>query len=292
MMTTFWHWFVILGTMLSLAGVLWLLFANRTTQSNEKTGHSWDGIEEYDNPLPMWWVWMFVGSVVFTLIYLAVYPGLGNFEGAIDWTSTDQHQSEVDRHDARFAELYASLASMSAAELAQSRPGMQVGRRIFINNCSTCHGVNGAGAPGFPNLADAQWIWGGSQADVERSILDGRNAQMPPWGPALGNAGVTNVANFVLALSGREHDAQKAAAGAPQYQTFCVSCHGPDGKGNALLGAPDLTNDIWLYGGDLVSIAETIRQGRNGMMPAHKDILGEQRSKIVATYVKTLGNER
>lgn len=287
-MSSLWHWFIIIGTFGSLAFFLWLLLANRRTSTHETTGHNYDGIEEYDNPLPMWWVWMFVLSMVFAVGYLAWYPGLGNFAGLSGWSSTGQWQDQVDTHDARFAPLYAELAQLDEAALHQNRQAQQVGRRLFINHCSTCHGVAAQGAFGFPNLTDDEWIWGAGLDAVKHAIRSGRQAAMPGWGAALGDAGVTNVSHHVLALAGREHNAAAATEGAGQYQAFCVACHGPDGTGNPLLGAPDLTNDIWLYGSSLEQIAHTVRHGRNGNMPAHADILSEEKIHILAAYVTSL----
>ena len=289
-MDNFWHWFVIAGTLLSLAAVMWLLVVNRKTEG-ETTGHEWDGISEYDNPLPLWWVWMFVGTTIFALGYLAIFPGLGNFNGTTEWSSANQHDADIATHEARFAPLYQQLASLPAAELIDNPQGMQVGRRLFLNNCATCHGINGKGSVGFPNLTDSEWIWGGDLASISHSILHGRQAQMPAWRPALGDTGVTNVSHYVLSLSGAEHEAELAAAGEAQFQMLCVACHGPAGKGNPALGAPDLTNDIWLYGGDLVDIAETIAAGREGHMPEHTTLIGQDRATILAAYVLSLKSE-
>ena len=288
MMDTGWHWFVILGTLLSLAFVMWLLLANRKTSGNETTGHDWDGISELDNPLPMWWVGMFVGTVVFMLGYVAIYPAMGNIEGALGWSSAKQHQEEVAQHEARFAPLYAELAGMDPDALMDDPRAMQVGRRLFINNCSTCHGVNANGAFGFPNLTDEEWIWGGDFASIRQTLVGGRMAQMPAWGPALGDEGVTNVANYVRKLAGLEHDAAAAEAGTAQYNMLCVACHGPEGKGNSMLGAPNLTNDIWLYGGSIEQISFTLQHGRQGNMPAQKDILGDEKIHILSAYVRSL----
>ena len=207
-----WHWFVILGTFLTLATMLWLLIANRHKSDQATTGHEWDGIEELDNPLPMWWVGMFVASIVFALIYLAYYPGLGNFDGAGDWSSAGQHDREVAQHEARFEPLYAKLGAMDPEVLAQDRQGMQVGRRLFLNHCSTCHGVNAGGAFGFPNLTDEEWQWGSDYQSIRATLLNGRQAQMVSWKAALGDEGVVNVANYVRQMSGQEHDAAKAQA--------------------------------------------------------------------------------
>jgi len=289
-MSSLWNWFVIIGTLASLAAFLWLLLANRRANSGKTTGHDYDGIQEYDNPLPMWWVGMFVLTIVFALGYLAWYPGLGNFAGTSEWTSARQWQEDVDRHEARFAPVYAELAQLDEAGLHASREAQQVGRRLYINHCASCHGVAAQGAFGFPNLTDSEWIWGSGMDAVKTAIRNGRQAAMPSWGAALGDAGVTNVANYVRSLSGLEHDAAAAAAGAPQFQAFCVACHGPEAKGNPMLGAPDLTNDIWLYGNSIEQIAFALQNGRNGMMPGHADILSEDKIHILAGYVTSLSN--
>ncbi|HEY5645349.1 MAG TPA: cytochrome-c oxidase, cbb3-type subunit III [Pseudomonadales bacterium] len=287
-MSSGWSWFVIIGTLASLIGAAVFLLTNRTTSGEETTGHEWDGIRELDNPLPMWWVGMFLLSIVFALGYLVYYPGLGNVSGTADWTSLDQWQSEVDRHDARFAPIYTELAAMTPAQLAEDRVAQQVGRRLYLNNCATCHGVAAQGALGFPNLADEQWIWGEGFDNVKQAVLGGRNAIMPPWGAALGDSGVADVTQYVLLLAGRDHDREAASRGKAQYDMLCVACHGLDGTGNALLGSPSLTSDIWLYGGNPDQISFSIRNGRYGNMPGFAEVLGEEKAHILAGYVVTL----
>ena len=287
-MSSGWHWFVIIGTFLSLGYLLWLLFANRHKTNKGTTGHTWDGIEELDNPLPMWWVGLFLISIVYMLIYLVYYPGLGNVTGAGEWSSSGQHDAEVAKHEARFAPLYAELGAMDESALSQDRRAMQVGRRLFLNHCSTCHGVNANGAFGFPDLTDDEWIWGGDYQAISTTITHGRMAQMPAWGPALGEDGVTNVANYVLKMAGREHDAAKAAAGTAQYNAICTACHGVDGKGNPALGSPNITNEHWLYGGNIDQLAFTIANGRQGNMPAQADVLSADKIHILSTYIRSL----
>jgi cytochrome c oxidase cbb3-type subunit III len=291
-MSNLWHWFVIIGTLGSLAFFLALLFGNRKTGSAETTGHDADGIEEYDNPLPMWWVWMFVLTIVFALGYLVYYPGLGNFGGTASWTSSGEVAAATAAHDERFAPLYEQLASLDEAAIHDDRQARQVGRRLFINHCSTCHGVNGTGAFGFPNLTDDDWIWGDGFESVKTTITHGRQAAMPGWGAALGDKGVSEVTQFVLLLAGRDHDSTGAERGAGQYQTYCSACHGAAGTGNPMLGAPDLTNDIWLYGSAPEQIAHTIRHGRNGNMPGFSDILDEAKIHVLSGYVTSLGKSR
>ncbi len=289
-MSSAWSLWVIVGTVGTLAVMLWLLFANRQTSGEGKTvGHEFDGIEEYDNPLPMWWVGLFVATIAFGAVYLAYYPGLGNFAGLGGWTSTREWQADVDAKEARFAPLYEKLGAYTEAELHESRQAQQIGRRLYLNHCSTCHGITARGAFGFPNLTDAEWQWGSDFEAVKTTLRGGRNAVMTPWGAALGgDQGITAMAAYVRSLSGAPHDGDAAARAAPQYQMFCVACHGADGKGNPLFGAPDLTNDIWLYGGEPERIEFTLRHGRMGMMPAFDQVLGEEKIHILAGYVTGL----
>lgn len=287
-MTSAWHWFVIVGTLGSLAAMGWLLMANRKAVGENKEPHEWDGITELDTPLPMWWVWMFVLSIVFSLGYLVYYPGLGNFEGTSGWTSDKRVAAENAAHDARFAPLYTELAALDVAQLHQNRRAAQIGRRLFINRCSTCHGVAAQGGFGFPNLTDEEWIWGEGYTAITTAITQGRQAAMPGWLPVLGEPGVQDTTAYVLSLSGQTHDAAAAERGSKNFQTFCVACHGADGKGNALLGAPNLTNNIWLYGGGADQIAFTVRHGRNGNMPAHADLLTPEKTKLLAAYILSL----
>ena len=292
-MSTPWSLYVIIGTLGSLLWCLWLLFSNRKRtaagETVKTTGHEYDGIEEYDNPLPAWWVGMFVATVVFALLYLVYYPGLGNFAGVGGWTSDGQWQAEVERNQARFGPLYEELAGLSPAEVREHPAGRRIGRRLYVNNCATCHGVTAEGSFGFPNLTDGEWNWGGDFESIKTTISQGRAAIMAPWGPALGDNSVTDVANHVLRLAGRHHDAAAAERGAAQYATLCVACHGAEGKGNPLLGAPDLTNDIWLYGGSIEQIIFGIKNGRNGAMPGHADLLGPEQIHVLSAYIEGLG---
>lgn len=284
-MSSTWHWFVIIGTVVSLAAALWLLFANRKTSGERTTGHEWDGIEELDNPLPFWWVGMFVASTIFAVLYLIAFPGLGNVGGVLGWSSAKEHDADTAALEARFAPLYTRLAGLSPDALNEDREGRQVGRRLFINHCSTCHATTAKGAFGFPDLTDDDWIWGDDFESIRTSILNGRTAQMPAWGPALGDDGVLAVSHYVLSLGGQTHDTTLAATGKTHFDTICVACHGTEGKGNPALGAPNLTDDKWLYGGSIETLGFTIRNGRGGVMPAHEPIFGAEKAHIVAAYV-------
>ena len=284
-MSVFWHWFVVVGVVGSLLGVMWLLFSNRHTSDKPTTGHSWDGIEELDNPLPLWWVGLFAGTVILAIPFLLYFPGLGNFAGIGDWTSTNAHDAASAAQRARFAPLYAELGELDEVQLHQDRRARLAGRRLFINHCSTCHGVNAQGGFGFPNLTDAAWQWGGDLESVTRSITDGRTGVMPAWGPALGPARTQAVVHYVLQLAGREHDAERAAGGAADYRQFCVVCHQADGGGSPQFGAPDLTDAAWLYGAEPEQISFTITHGRSGSMPAHADILEPGQIRVLAAYL-------
>jgi cytochrome c oxidase cbb3-type subunit 3 len=289
-MSNSWSLFVITGTLGSLAWALWLLLSNRSkpTGEIETTGHDFDGIREYDNPLPMWWVGLFVVTIVFAAGYLVYYPGLGNFAGLSRWTSHAQWQADVTANEARVAPLLASFASMNESQLHDSHQAQQIGRRLFLNYCANCHGMSARGAFGFPNLTDDEWLWGSDFETIEATVRGGRTAAMPAWGAALGDSGTADMVQYVLSLSGAAHDAAAAQRAQPQFATLCVACHGPEGKGNPLFGAPDLTNDVWLYGGDADSIAFTVRNGRGGQMPAFAAVLGDARVELVAAYVSGL----
>jgi cytochrome c oxidase cbb3-type subunit 3 len=294
-MTSFWSGWVIVLTTVSIVLVTWILFANRKTQVRDEndrtTGHVYDGIEEYDNPLPAWWFKMFVITIIFGIGYLIAFPGMGNFKGLLNWTSVGQWQNEMDYAAERLQPILDGYAATDMDELASNPAAMKMGARIFANNCAQCHGSDARGAYGFPNLTDSDWLYGSDSQALMTTILHGRQAAMPAWQTILGDEGIKNVAAYVISLSGRPADAERVAAGQPQYAAMCIACHGPEGKGNKFMGAPNLTDDIWLYGGSPAMIEHTLRAGRNGRMPAFKDLLQEQKIHVVAAYVKSLGNK-
>jgi cytochrome c oxidase cbb3-type subunit 3 len=285
--------FVIVLTIVNILACVWLLrWTAKPKSADEKigggadTGHTWDGdLREYNNPLPKWWLWLFYITVVFGLLYLVLYPGLGTLKGVRGWTQATQWQAENDAAEARVASYLAPFASMTVPELAANAQAMATANNLFQNNCAQCHGADGGGARGFPNLANADWQWGGDPDSIVQSIANGRMAAMTPWGEVLGPEGVDQVVAYVRQLSGQEHDAALASAGATQFMTFCAACHGADGKGMTAVGAPNLTDDVWLYGGDLETIRTTVVHGRMGQMPAFQDKLGEQRVRLLAAYV-------
>lgn len=286
-MTSFWSIWIIALTAITFVLMIWLLFGNRkrTAIDTETTGHSYDGIEEWDNPLPGWWFSMFVITIVWGVGYLIAYPGLGSFPGLLGWTQLEQHGQEVSTAEAKYRGMRDKYLAMSIEDIYQDPKARKMGMRIYGNNCSQCHGLDAAGALGFPNLADNDWLYGGSADMIKHSIVNGRQAVMPPWESILGEDGIQEATAYVLSLNARDADPALVEAGEKHFQTYCLACHGPDGKGNPLLGAPNLTNGIWLYGGSAEKIAESLRGGRNGQMPAFKETLGEDKIHLVAAYV-------
>jgi len=288
-----WSLFIAIVTVVSLVALsflCWILSGRAGTSSVETSGHVWDeDLEEYNNPLPRWWLNMFYLTIAWGLLYLIAYPGLGAFKGMLGWSQEGQYQGEIAAADAKYAPLFARFAGMDLAQVAQDPEAQKIGGRLFTAYCTTCHGSDAGGARGFPNLRDGDWLWGGEPAMVKTSILNGRQAAMPAWGAIIGPEGVQQVTAYVEKLSGRETDAAAATKGQQVFQTNCVACHGAEGKGNPMLGAPNLTDDIWLYGGSTAKIAESIDKGRNGIMPAQGELLGEDKVHLLAAYVLSLG---
>jgi len=294
-MSSGWSLFVIVLTIVNIIACVWLLrWTSKPKSADEKigggadTGHTWDGdLREYNNPLPKWWLWLFYLTVVFGLLYLVLYPGLGTLKGIKGWSQASQWEQENAAAEAKVAAYLAPFASMTVPELSANAQAMATANNLFQNNCAQCHGADGGGARGFPNLANADWQWGGDPDTVVQTIAQGRVAAgMVAWGPALGEAGVDKVVAYLQKLSGQEHDALLAAEGEQLFLTTgCIGCHGMDGKGMTALGAPNLTDDVWLYGGDAAALKETVTNGRAGQMPAFQDKLGEQRVRLLAAYV-------
>lgn len=290
--------FIVAFTILNILGCLWLIWwtsrgaapAPQAGEKAEKTGHVWDGdLEEYNNPMPRWWLGLFVLSVIFALTYLALYPGLGNFPGVKGWSQVDQWESQNRAAQAAFEQQIASFIDLPLEQLARNDEAMRTARNLFAANCSTCHGSDARGARGFPNLTDDDWLWGGTADDIYQSIASGRRGTMPALGTVLGEQGVNEVAAYVLSLSGRTAPQDWIEAGKAHFQALCSACHGPDARGNPALGAPDLTDDVWLHGGDFAAVRETIQNGRDSEMPAHAPLLGESKVRLLAAYVLSLG---
>ena len=290
-MSSFWNWYIVAFVVVNVAGLVWLLLATaRGKQSAaaapDTTGHTWDGdLTELNNPLPLWWLGLFLISVVFAACYLVFYPGLGANPGTLGWTSNKEVAADLAENNRRLEAVFARFRDQPIEHLEHDQQALTLGHNIFVNNCAACHGSDARGAKGYPNLTDGDWLYGGAPETVVTTIAKGRNGTMPPWGRVLGDKGVEEVANYVLTLSGRKADAELAAAGKARFMTTCVACHGPEGKGNPVLGAPNLTDDVWLYGGTLDDIKASIKNGRNGRMPAWENALGMDRVRLAAAWV-------
>ncbi|MBF8741728.1 MULTISPECIES: cytochrome-c oxidase, cbb3-type subunit III [Pseudomonas] len=304
-MTTFWSTYISVLTLGSLIGLTWLLLGTRKGQSRNTTdqtmGHSFDGIEEYDNPLPKWWFWLFVGTLVFAVGYLILYPGLGNWKGVLPgyengWTQVNEWQKEMDKADAKFGPIFAKYAAMPVEDVAKDPQALKMGSRLFASNCSVCHGSDAKGAYGFPNLTDKDWRWGGEPETIKASIMDGRHGVMPGWAEVIGEQGVADVAAFVLTnLDGRSLPQGAKADPAKGQEIFaanCVACHGPEGKGTPAMGAPDLTHpQAFIYGSSFAQLQQTIRYGRQGQMPAQRELQGNDKVHLLAAYVYSLSQD-
>ncbi len=286
-----WSVAITIVTVLSLIACLALLIiaARRRVVAgvtDNSTGHVWDeDLRELNNPLPRWWMGLFVITVVFSFGYLALYPGLGAYAGAWQWTSTGQYEAEQASARAEIAPLYARFAAMDEKQLAADAQALGIGERLFINNCAACHGSDARGSKGFPNLTDGDWLWGGSFDDIRKTIAEGRTGVMPPMAEAIGGGGnVRNVAHYVLSLSGSPHDNVAAQLGRSKFSA-CAACHGIDGKGNTALGAPNLTDKVWLHGWGEEAVAAMVNGGKTNTMPAHASRLTAEQVRVLAAYV-------
>lgn len=304
----FWSAFVAILTLVSILGCGVLLYVTGRVRVKPSakdaqgsagpgtTGHVWDeDLAEYNNPLPRWWMWLFYITIVFGFAYLALYPGLGQLPGILGWSSASAYATERDELDAKMKPVYQKYLAMDVKAVAADPQAHAMGERLFLNNCAQCHGSDAGGSKGFPSLRDRDWLYGGEPEVIKESITNGRNGIMPPLGSVLGEDGVKSVTNYVRSLSGLPHDGLRAELGKPLFMQTCAACHGADGKGNTQLGAPNLTDQIWLYGGSAVTIAETINKGRGQAsavtrMPAHKDLLDAGKIQLLTAYVWGLSN--
>lgn len=287
-----WSIFVAGATVLSLLFCLVLLAIaskRKIIPNDPTTGHVWDeDLRELNNPLPRWWMGLFIITVLFSGAYLMLYPGLGSMAGSLGWSSTGQLAAEDKAAQAALTPVYAKFKTLSAADLAKDSQAMGIGERLFLNNCAVCHGSDARGSKGFPDLTDADWLWGGTPELIAQSIAKGRNGVMPPMAAAVGSADdVKNVANYVLSLSGSPHNNVAAEQGKAKFAA-CAACHGLDGKGNQQLGAPNLTDKVWLHGWGEQAIVDAITQGRNGNMPAQARLLTPEQIQVLGAYVLRL----
>ncbi|MCA1926618.1 MAG: cytochrome-c oxidase, cbb3-type subunit III [Thiobacillus sp.] len=299
----FWPIYISVITLVSIIGT-WVFLKTQTTrklapgEKAELMEHTWDeDLQDLNNPLPRWWLGLFYATLIFSLAYLALWPGLGNFAGLLGWTSLQEYQQEVKTAEARFQPVYAGFMKQDIATVAANPEAHAIGRNLYLTYCSQCHGSDATGARGFPNLTDHDWLYGGDPDTLKATITDGRSGMMPALGEALGPQGTKEVANYVLSLSGRKHDARLASAGRQKFAENCAACHMPDGSGMAAMGAPNLTDKVWLYGGSEASIIESIAKGRNGVMPGAAQTLGTTSNRdaklhLLAAYIYGLSQQK
>jgi len=292
----FWSVYV---TVLTLVGIfaclllLWITARKKVTPSADNTtGHVWDeDLREMNNPMPRWWMWLFVLTIIFALGYLVAYPGLGSYKGELGWTTHGEYTDEVEKANKELAPLYAQFTAKPAEALAGDPAAMAVGERLFMNNCAQCHGSDARGSKGFPNLADGDWLHGGAPVKLVETITQGRQGNMPPMAAAVGTPDdVKNVAHYVLSLSGSPHDSLRSQLGKAKF-TACAACHGMDGKGNQALGAPNLTDDIWLHGWGEQAIVNMVNSGKVNVMPGQAGKLTEAQIHVLSAYVWGLSNK-
>lgn len=294
--SNFWEIYISGITVLGIVACLVLLFVTgkirATSASDNTTGHVWDGdLREMNNPLPRWWSYMFVLTIVFSLIYLVLYPGLGSNPGTLGWSSAKLHTDEIAKGNAETAPIYAKFMAMKPEELAKDAQAMAIGERLYSNNCAQCHASDARGSKGFPNLTDADWLHGGAAEKIKETLAVGRVGNMPPMAAAVGSSeDVKNLAQYVLSLSGSAHDSARAALGKEKF-AVCAACHGPDGKGMQAVGAANLTDNIWLHGFGEKSIIDMINNGKTNVMPAQKDKLTEAQIHVLTSYVWGLSNK-
>jgi cytochrome c oxidase cbb3-type subunit III len=295
----FWSIYVAVITLLGIVGCGVLLWSQSkikvpldSKNQTGTTGHVWDeNLTELNTPMPRWWMALFYITIVFGLIYLLLYPGLGTFAGKLGWKSSSEYQEELKKADADYGPLFNKYLGQDLKAVAADPQAHAIGERLFVTYCSQCHGSDARGGKGFPNLTDHDWLFGGEPATIKTTIMEGRNGQMPPMGAAVGgDKDVENVVQYVLSLSGSTHDPIKAVFGREKFGA-CAACHGADAKGNQAIGSPNLTDRIWLFGASTDTISETIRKGRTSTMPAFKDFLGEAKVHVLAAYVWSLSNE-
>ena len=291
----FWDLYIALLTVLSIVACAIFLKSQsvrRAPGSAETTGHTWDeDLAEYNNPLPRWWSWLFYLTIVFALVYLVLYPGLGSWKGTLGWSQLSQLGEETAAAEKQFGPLYEKFAATDVESLARNPEAMAVAQKLFLNSCAQCHASDGAGSRGFPNLTANVWLWGGDAKTIRTTIAEGRTGTMPSFGAALGEQGVKDVAHYVRSLSSLTSDSLRSARGEGVFKLNCAACHGAEGKGNPALGAPNLTDRTWLHGSAETSVIDTITRGRISQMPAHKELLSEAKIHLLTAYVLSLSRQ-
>jgi len=291
-MSTGWSIYVFALVALNVIGAAWLIrwSSRMSAGEGETTGHIWDGdVVEGNNPLPRWWLGLFWITIAFGIVYLAIYPSFGDFS-LLGWNQTKQYEEEVAAAEAVYGKLFAQFAATPIETLSRDPAALSAGRNLFANNCAACHGSDARGARGYPNLTDAEWLYGGEPAQIESTIARGRMGIMPPWGAALSDEQRNVLADYVLHLAGRDVGATDVAQGQQLFTTYCAACHGPDGTGNQALGSANLTNELWLHGSGRSVIYDVITNGRTSQMPTQEPVLGADRVHVLAAYVYSLSH--
>ena len=290
-----WSYYIAAVALIGIVFCLWLLFTQRAWLKKEvdvvDTGHVWDGnITELNTSVPRWWTVMYLALCAFGLIYLVLYPGLGSYKGTLNYTTAGQVKADQEALQKRIQPVYDKYSAMSISEIAADSEGRMIGQRLFLNNCAQCHGSDARGARSFPNLADGHWMYGGEPEQIQQSITEGRHGVMPPWGGQITPAEASDIAQYVRSLSGLASDPLQVVRGKRGFDMTCVACHGADGTGNTMLGAPDLTANVWLYGSSEAAIVQTILNGRDNQMPAQKGILSDDQIRMLTAWVWGLSN--
>jgi cytochrome c oxidase cbb3-type subunit 3 len=290
----FWSWYIIIPTVLGIIGCFVLLVKLSggkidPDKDAESMGHVWDeDLEELNNPLPMWWLYMFHFTIIFGVIYLVLYPGLGTFEGVLGWTQISEYQEEMDAAAEKYDPIFNKYVNQDLVAVSENPEANTIGKRLYATYCTQCHGSDARGARGYPDLTDDEWLWGGKPEDIKKTIMEGRIGAMPAWQEVIGTEGVFNVTEYVRSLSGQEGNRVVISKGKEIFTTNCVVCHGADAKGNYMFGAPNLTDKTWLYGGSQKRVIESVSKGRSGQMPPHGEFLGEAKVHLLAAYVYSL----
>jgi cytochrome c oxidase cbb3-type subunit 3 len=293
----FWSWYIIIPTILGIIGCVVLLLKLSggkidPDKKAESMGHVWDeDLQELNNPLPLWWLFMFYFTIVFSVIYLILYPGLGSFEGVLGWTQVNEYQEEQAAASVKYDPIFDKYINQDLVSVSENPEAITIGKRLFSAYCTQCHGSDAGGARGYPNLRDDDWLHGNKPIDIKKAILEGRTGNMPAWEEVLDTKEIFNVAEYVRSLSGNGGNDIVISRGKESFAKNCAVCHGADGKGNYLFGAANLADNIWLYGGSQNRVIESISKGRNGQMPPHKEFLGEAKSHLLAAYVYSLSQK-
>lgn len=293
----FWSYFITIITLAGIVFCVWLLFTQRawlgkTVEKVEDTGHVWDGnLTELNNPVPRWWTVFYVGLCVVGLGILFLYPGLGTFKGMLDYSAAAEVKQDQEALRKRIEPIYAQYRDMPVTKVAHDADAREIGQRLFLNYCAQCHGSDARGGGTFPNLGDGDWLYGGSPEAIQQTITKGRHGMMPAWGAQVSAAEAADIAQYVRSLSGLAADPLRVIPGKRGFDTYCVACHGAEGKGNTAIGAPNLTDDVWLFGSSQAAIVETILKGRENIMPAQEGVLTEDQIRMLTAWVWGLSNK-